>query len=1069
MSGSPLKFYEKPKIETGYIFNREKSFFSVVMPEESINLLHNPEVANLLTYAGVGVVAALSADEQYVGLNSLTGNMPNNSYLYTGVLTALTPGQTYTFSVSVKSQGNGNFQYVLQLINGATNTVVSTSKRFDANTMWERNSFSFVIPAGGILQPRLAVRRVDGGTANRILFVDAWQLEQGDYDTTFISGSLTGFIPGEVPRPYYWVNTPHYSQSVRRQNTNSGGRIISLESVGFQVTGFSGFGLPDFDIESSELASRFNSVYWNSIVKERDVEICGTILAKNPKDFFKIRAELAKIFSNNLYDKPQPIKFIYQLYDCDKAICDCVEFTAFYESGLSGDIESIVGEEICISLKMLDITFKSCREVSRTFDATTSSFASNFIGTKTSGEWRSFPSIGTQYWADNFQGAWLDKAAIEIGPDGNLYVGGRENSLAVQGEAALKRWNGVSWDNIGFLTRAPGYPGNLYAGDLRHQIYCLLTGPDNKLYIGGRFIAIRNQSGTSSVSIFDGLPANPAPPADQFFSLNFVRYDIATDTFEYIGKFLNNPALGPINSTAPDALINFAVSSVHSLKLMRDGRILIGGKFTRPRNAAGIGNNDGHGTIYNIETNSFDRITDLLPNVSVGPVLGRTRVLTVEEGSDGDLWFGGYDIYGVATLSGQYVGVARLSRQTGRLENACLTQRCGLIGPYAGAPVTTNLASVYKLMFDLNGVLWACGDFYADEAFANARPPLPFDFNRVTVRDSSIKNAVPSVSFGFAKLVTGAWPGLVGWSSPGIIGRTNNFALQGPNKWILDGRLGRVYDMDLDESGNIHLVGNFNYASTALPNKDYLALPIVSPFDFENTIDQALSTQEPNVGGYTIWDGTSFKIPDILLYNSNVPDLIPYVTTVKTSARFGRRYTQNVLTNTIPAFQYTFDTADEFAVDFSDNVYLHHVTPAEIFLFPTDMYYRPVINKINLDCANFAKPVIVFRGPGILRSIQNKTTGAKLEFNKKFESNEFAVLDLRGDFFSFKSNLEGDIRYTILPNSQLSNFNLVPGENIIVAFFQPNTTSSTTKITVTWKNEYLSIDSGCQCEGVENV
>jgi hypothetical protein len=101
-------------------------------------------------------------------------------------------------------------------------------------------------------------------------------------------------------------------------------------------------------------------------------------------------------------------------------------------------------------------------------------------------------------------------------------------------------------------------------------------------------------------------------------------------------------------------------------------------------------------------------------------------------------------------------------------------------------------------------------------------------------------------------------------------------------------------------------------------------------------------------------------------------------------------------------------------------------------------------------------PVVRFVGPGTCYQIANYTTGKYIYFNLTLLAGETAILDLDPKHISFISSFRGNILNTILPGSDM-NWELLPGTNYVSTFMYGGTTSAS-EITITYKNQYWSID-----------
>lgn len=103
-------------------------------------------------------------------------------------------------------------------------------------------------------------------------------------------------------------------------------------------------------------------------------------------------------------------------------------------------------------------------------------------------------------------------------------------------------------------------------------------------------------------------------------------------------------------------------------------------------------------------------------------------------------------------------------------------------------------------------------------------------------------------------------------------------------------------------------------------------------------------------------------------------------------------------------------------------------------------------------------PRIIIEGPtsgtAKLYEITNHTTGDSIYFKSDFtiNANEKLILDLRPGQRSFISTFQGNVIGNVLSGSSLSNFRLMPGNNIIAVY----NSSSTTTVHAVWQMRYWS-------------
>ncbi len=102
-----------------------------------------------------------------------------------------------------------------------------------------------------------------------------------------------------------------------------------------------------------------------------------------------------------------------------------------------------------------------------------------------------------------------------------------------------------------------------------------------------------------------------------------------------------------------------------------------------------------------------------------------------------------------------------------------------------------------------------------------------------------------------------------------------------------------------------------------------------------------------------------------------------------------------------------------------------------------------------------AYPTFVITGPGTLWRLINNTTGEALYFKLTLLSGEIAVLNLNPGHIQFYSNFRPNLLPTILPGSDLGQWRLASGANVISAFITGD--DSNTLITARWRENHLSL------------
>lgn len=525
------KYSEPRKIESDIVLNEQKSFFSIVIPEEGVNLVYNPETFNQTGYTSNKTIH--QQDFTHHGIYSFRSQFVENDYIYYQVPTSLNNDQNYTFSLSMFGTSK------VELTIRTSGDVILGKKIVQLSEFWHRYSVTAHIstnPSMSLTPPfsnaRLYVKALGDGN----VYTSAWQLENKEYATTFISGTQPGLTQNESPISYYWQGAPHASPSVRTKFTRSGGKIVNFKDIGIKVTGYEGLGMPEFEYSSTSLINKYGQIFNGSNITERSFTILGIIYARNMAELMRTRSYLTNSISATKVPSEQPVKLLFQVFDCEMPLTHQVEFTAVYEGGLDGDYTSQFGEKIGIDFKMFDpLIYKTGnRSLELCLYSTPLDLddPDGIFYRDKNGVWTSTPTVNSA----------LVKA-IGIGADNYVYYG-VNNSFAPT-DPIMYQFDGVNMNVI-----ANG-------GEELDEVLAICPGPDGKLYVGGGFQKVTNGTSTVSEVIVDpGIK-----------KCNIARYNLATGQWEDIGRIYT--AAAGIQSYVKD------------ITVLQDGRICVVGKFDR--------------------------------------------------------------------------------------------------------------------------------------------------------------------------------------------------------------------------------------------------------------------------------------------------------------------------------------------------------------------------------------------------------------------------------------------------------------------------------------------------------
>ena len=506
-------------------------WFSVVMPEETENLILNPSVENDTTgYTAVGAGAAIARtlDEQRRGAYSIrvTPAVGVASGVYYGTISTAI-NEPYTFSLDVLGVAGHVYNVYFADNAGAR---VGASYEFIASGYWQRVKITFVEDTGAVVRRLYLVQ--DAGDVQPF-YTDGWQVENKSYDTTYCDGDLTGFVTGEVA--YYWTGLYHGSTSVRVSTTRSGGRIVNLREYGFRLLGSQGLGLAP--VINYSLPSNLGGAYYQSTVEGvREFSLIGDICFEHYYQVSRAKSQLEQAFSYNLTPYRQPLLLHFQeTDDCGAAVGEEVYIKCLYDSGLEGVTDNLTGEKFAIRFIAFDkdaliadgetaisLDYKNVmhfdgtvrRRTDGDFDVLNTSISAfpnsgvravindGFGGYYAVGSFTSINGVAASRIAHFSNGTWsalgagVDDVAwcMQIGNDGRLYVGGQFLNAGGAPAARIAVWDPIAstWAALGLGLTGVCYNITLLA--------------DGRLFVGGDFVSAGGAV-VNSIAIWDPTAA----------------------------------------------------------------------------------------------------------------------------------------------------------------------------------------------------------------------------------------------------------------------------------------------------------------------------------------------------------------------------------------------------------------------------------------------------------------------------------------------------------------------------------------------------------------------------------
>lgn len=544
---------------------------SVVVPEESTNLITNPSAETAITgwtATGTGVSVARDTSDAFLGGASIkmidTSVTPGNEYISSNSFTVVA-GQTYTLSFRYKktARGAGTAWFVWTGI-GSTPGAMKVGTIAD----WEYMILTAVAPAGAT--SATVIFSTDGATAGTVftLWIDAVQVEAKPYATTYIDGDQDGCE---------WLGTPHASQSFRSAQTRKGGRLMKLSDFGFRLAAVIGLGAAPLTTIATPYALIGGGYYQRSVSPARAFSLVGGFEGRGDTDMKRNRADLLRAVHPMLTGQPQPVRLYVEPASCGVACGDAVVIDAVYGGGLEGNQTNDVGIE---RASLSFTTFLPFAAVGTTLqdNSTTLAFSStlsnanNFVMQRNvrTGQWANIGALSAGH-------SVFD---AKVGKDGALYIVGNFTSVGGVSANRIAKWDGLAWTALGT--------------GLNGQALALDFGPDGALYVvgdfstagGGAASRVAKWNGSAWSALGNGLTGTNGPGAGpRGASIKFAANGVL-----YVGgSFSTAGFISAANIAAWDGLAWFAlgagitgggVEQVIALDADEYGNLYAGGSFT---------------------------------------------------------------------------------------------------------------------------------------------------------------------------------------------------------------------------------------------------------------------------------------------------------------------------------------------------------------------------------------------------------------------------------------------------------------------------------------------------------
>lgn len=542
-----------PEVPRGYVLNRARGAFGIIVPEATRNYAANPSAERDLTnWSGTNATIARTTAWQRRGTYGISVT-PTASTGTRGIDYAVTGVSLSTpTTVSLDFRGIAGLRYQLQIVTSG----ITYATPFYATGQDER--LAVTAPQGlGLGVGTVSMLMLSEGV--QPFYVDGLQVEPLDHATTYCDGDLTGFVRNQAH--FYWTGTPHASASVRTADTRAGGRIVMLDSLGLTILSIIGLSLAPFAQIATPLATG-GAFYQDTIPQTRDFTLAGDLYGVTEQQLEAQKAALLDAINPYVTPIPQPLVLMYEQYDqCGRQpISERCQLVAHVGEGWQGLRDNNHQERMACGFRMFLPMITRDGESGATLSPQQSIATTNILQRSRTGDWAAM-GTGTN---------GTVRAIIADGAGGIYAAGSFTLAGGVANTVKIARWTGTAWAALG--TGAAG-------GD----VFALAIMPNGDLIAAGSFTSMGGAANTSRIARWTGSAWTNLGTGmnDTVFALA-----VAPNGYLYAGGNFTTAGGGAANYIAVwtgavwSALGAGADSSVTALDITPDSTLYAGGDFT---------------------------------------------------------------------------------------------------------------------------------------------------------------------------------------------------------------------------------------------------------------------------------------------------------------------------------------------------------------------------------------------------------------------------------------------------------------------------------------------------------
>lgn len=444
------------------------AYWSVIVPQEGINLLTNPSGERgtvgwgTITGGTVGTIAGTAVYGAWSGSVAPTSGV--NAGAFFGTFAAGN-GTTYTASAWVR--GQAGVSYLLAVTQ--TDTTILNGTTFTADGQWHQYRVTHVENTGA--NRRVSVQK-NTSTSTGVFYVDGVRVQIGSAYDTYVDGDQEGCI---------WTGDPHNSPSYRSAQSRAGGSIVTLSDIGLTVLEMAGVGMGPVENVAQPYAQLDGAYYQRSKATPRAFVLTTLVSGSTWGGLHALRQRAIDLVKPDRVAPQQPARFLYTGAGGTTAI------DAVYDGGLGFESRQGFAETFALRMVAFDPYWEAVTDQGTTLAGSIGYGSSYGIMRRSPyGAWSTVTTNGTSTGGGYIQ-------AFGTGNAGTIYLGGNFGpELGGLPVPLTGFWDGTAYGS---------FAGGSIAGAI---VYSIIRLPNGTVVFGGDF----NRAGgtvAQGIAFHDGV------------------------------------------------------------------------------------------------------------------------------------------------------------------------------------------------------------------------------------------------------------------------------------------------------------------------------------------------------------------------------------------------------------------------------------------------------------------------------------------------------------------------------------------------------------------------------------